>query len=236
MEGAPSARRLAIFLHGLGDRGLSFRRLAHTFSDRGVDFSTPTAPLRSVTLAHGAKMTAWFDLSELPVLPTTPYDEEGFSASTTLVHGWLNDAIASGTPATSIYLCGFSQGAALAVHAGISYPAPLGGIIAFAGWMPGPSDVSAAQATAHTRVLLVHGTLDTKVPAPLSEDARARLEAAGLSVRRIEFTGYHELGPNAVRLMDAFFRGDDALTAAAAGGVDEPEDGEDASATGSGPM
>lgn len=200
---------LVIFLHGLGDTGLSFRRLAESFKESMPDLEwlTPTASKRAVTLANGARMTAWFDMSELPVLPTTPFDEAGFSKSTALVHGWIDDASKRGIPAKRIFLCGFSQGAALAIHAGIRYSsAALGGIVAFAGWMPGPPAVAAAQREAHTRVLLVHGTLDTKVPSALSETAHDMLTAAGLRVRRVSFHGYHELGHSAVRLMRTFLR------------------------------
>ena len=201
-------RRLAIFLHGLGDQGMSFRRFAYTFreSHPTLEWHTPTAQKREVTLNPYGKMTAWFDLAELPVKESTPYDAQGFKDSTSLVHSWVDTAIASGIKSTDVYVCGFSQGAALALHSGIRYPLPLGGIIAFAGWMPGAPEVAEAQAVTHTRVLLVHGSHDSKVPAPLSERARVALEGAGLSVERFEFPGDHELGPQAVSLMDSFFK------------------------------
>jgi predicted esterase len=170
-------RRLAIFLHGLGDHGLSFRKLAAAFIDSEPDMRwiTPTAAKRAVSVAGGQKMTAWFDLAELPVTEATPFDEAGFAASTKLVHSWIEEAIVSGIEPEDIFLCGFSQGAALALHAGIRFPAALGGIASFAGWMPGPPDVAPAQAAAHTRVLVVHGTRDSKVPARLSTAAQSAL-------------------------------------------------------------
>ena len=87
-----------------------------------------------------------------------------------------------------MFLCGFSQGAALALHAGTQYPTALGGIIAFAGWLPGPLTVAPAHVSTSTRVLLLHGSHDSKVPGILSESARDILSAKGLSVTRVELT------------------------------------------------
>lgn len=203
----PAKKRLAIFLHGLGDSGFSFHRFNSVFRDTlpELEWHTPTATKRDVTLSPYGRMTAWFDLSELPVRPTTPTDAAGLEASTKLVHGWIDKAGEAGIAASDVFLCGFSQGAALALHAGTQYPSALGGIIAFAGWLPGPLTIASAQASASTRVLLLHGSHDSKVLGILSESARDVLSAKGLSVTRVEFEGDHELGPDALNHMRAFF-------------------------------
>lgn len=118
-----------IWLHGLGDTGAGWAALGRTINDKHPSwrFSFPTAAVRPVTL-NGTSMTAWMDIDDLPVTLDTPDDEAGCESSASVVHGLIDAEIARGTPASRIFLGGFSQGAAMSVYAGLTYPKALGGV------------------------------------------------------------------------------------------------------------
>ena len=63
-------------------------------------------------------------------------------------------------------LAGFSQGGALALHAGTRYPETLGGILVLSGYevLPGTREAEAAPANRRTPMLFCHGTQDPLVP------------------------------------------------------------------------
>ena len=61
-----------IFLHGLGDQGSSWRQLQQLFptsffDGKNVAWEFPTAPIVPVSCNGGYRMTAWFDLWDIPV-------------------------------------------------------------------------------------------------------------------------------------------------------------------------
>lgn len=119
-----------IWLHGLGDTGAGWSALGRMVNDKHPSwrFSFPTAAERPVTLYGNMLMTAWMDLDDLPVTLETPDDEPGYVQSAKVIHGLIDAELARGTPANRIFLGGFSQGAAMSVFAGLTYPKPLGGV------------------------------------------------------------------------------------------------------------
>lgn len=81
------------------------------------------------------------------------------------------------TPAATV-LGGFSQGAMMALHVGLSLEEPLAGIVAFSGALDLPEPLP----TARPPVLLVHGEFDTVVEAAESARAETELKARGFDV------------------------------------------------------
>ena len=80
-------------------------------------------------------MTNWFDMDKLPCQPGDKEYPETIEKSVTLVHKEIEGLEAKGVPASRIFVGGFSQGGAMAIQAGFTYPKKLGGIIAFSGWL-----------------------------------------------------------------------------------------------------
>jgi len=50
------------------------------------------------------------------------------------LHATLDQLVAEGLQPADIVLGGFSQGGAIALSAGMSYPKPLGGLVSISGW------------------------------------------------------------------------------------------------------
>ena len=109
---AAKAAPLCIWLHGLGDSSAGWSFLKGEFSSRlpALKWQFPNSPFQPVTLAGGEAMASWMDLDALPVTAHTPEDRAGFESSTKILHGLIDGAVAAGTPASSIFLGGFSQG------------------------------------------------------------------------------------------------------------------------------
>lgn len=207
------ARRISIiFLHGLGDSGDGWASLPNAFRHRGGAaawrWAFPSAPPRAVTLAPGHPMPAWFDLDALPVTKRTPDDAPGFAASAARVHALIAAEEAKGFLARDIFLGGFSQGAALALWAGLTYPSALGGVIALSGWLRAADLAALATPAARaSRVLLCHGAGDDKVDFERGAAARDALRPLVREVVWREFDGGHEFAQEEAAWIHAFIEG-----------------------------
>jgi len=124
--------------------------------------------------AQGRK---WFSLDQ-------PRDRQ-MAAAAEAAQG-LNDRVDAelkrrGLKPGAVVYCGFSQGAMVALLAGLMRDvAPLG-IVAIAGSLLAPEGGLVARG--RPPVLLVHGAEDRVVPASRSEEAAVRLRAAGMRVQ-----------------------------------------------------
>ncbi len=99
---------------------------------------------------------------------------------------WLNARVDEelgrrSLPPGAVVYCGFSQGAMVALLAGLRRNVSPLGIVAMAGSLMAPEGGLVARC--RPPVLLVHGAEDQLVPASRSEQASMRLRAAGLRVR-----------------------------------------------------
>ena len=79
-------------------------------------------------------MPSWFDLYSLE--SDGRVDEEGIKKAQHLIHQMIANEEKAGIPANRIVLGGFSQGGALALYAGLTYPKPVAGILALSCWLP----------------------------------------------------------------------------------------------------
>jgi phospholipase/carboxylesterase len=142
-----------------------------------VRFIFPHAPYRPITINGGHVMRGWYDIAELNS-QLRQEDEPGIRASACAIEALIAQQVASGIPARRIVLAGFSQGAAMALHAALRYAQPLAGIIALSGYLPLAASFAAEAhcANAGTPIFLAHGTGDNVVPLPLGESTRVLLE------------------------------------------------------------
>src|SRR5688572_29309869 len=111
-----------IWLHGLGADGHDFEPIVPQLrlpNDLAARFIFPHAPPRPVTWNNGYVMRAWYDID---------VDESGFiqnldqlRESEAAVHSLIEQQIGVGIPARRIVLAGFSQGAGVALHAGLHF-------------------------------------------------------------------------------------------------------------------
>ncbi|CAE8654454.1 unnamed protein product, partial [Polarella glacialis] len=111
-----------IFLHGLGDSGGGWTSLRRDAPLEWARWSFPDAPEQAVSCNGGHRMPSWFDIEELPLSEReTVGSPRGIDAAVSAVHAMLRQSESLGFPAHRTILGGFSQGAALALLAGLSY-------------------------------------------------------------------------------------------------------------------
>jgi len=168
-----------IWLHGLGADGHDFINIVPQLAlpeKQGVRFIFPHAPLRQVTLAQGASIRAWFDITSLSVAGINS-DEKAIYASQKAIEALIEQEIARGIPSQNIVLAGFSQGGAMALQCGLRYPQTLAGILVLSGFLPLADNLKAEKTLANqnTPILMLHGELDNVIPLPWAKVSYQKL-------------------------------------------------------------
>jgi len=198
IEPREAAEGAVIWLHGLGADGHDFEPIVPELDLGGrvaLRFVFPHAPVRPVTINGGMAMRAWYDIMTLE--RDGPEDEAGIRASGELLAGLIGREEARGMPSDRIVVAGFSQGGAIALHAGLRFPRPLAGIMALSTYLPLKSVFSAeviAPRAATPRdlpVFMAHGTFDPVLPMALGERSRDLLGKAGFDVEWHEYPMAH---------------------------------------------
>ncbi len=180
-RGAAQATASVIWLHGLGADGHDFEPIVPALrlpAEPAVRFVFPHAPIRPVTINGGMVMRAWYDIISLGV-EARDQDEEGIAASTGQVEALIAREVDRGVDPGRIVLAGFSQGGAIALHAGLRHRARIAGLVALSAYLlaPGRLDDEAAPENAATPVFLAHGQFDDVVPLVAGQHARDTLAA-----------------------------------------------------------
>lgn len=177
-----------VLLHGRGANRQDLLTLAPAFPSTcrliAVDAPFP--------IADGAY--AWYGLQG-----RFEPEPESFRKSTEALSDLLSDPIVANPSYPPTVLMGFSQGAVVALAAGLANPGRVGGIVALSGYLPdGPEFSFDAEAFGSRPILIVHGTEDPVIPAAMGEAAFRRLKAMGLQVAFSEYAMGHEIRPAAL--------------------------------------
>jgi phospholipase/carboxylesterase len=191
------AKQLMVLLHGYGADGRDLIGLGGQWRDDYPDmlFVSPDAPWQCGRNPGGFE---WFALSDRPV---EDFRREGADLARPVIVNFLIDLWSQTglTPADTI-LCGFSQGAMMALHVGLALDAEVRGVVAFSGALIPP-----AGPWARPPVALIHGDLDGVVPVQLSLDAEAALTAGGVDVHlHIEQGTGHGIAPDGLGFATGF--------------------------------
>ncbi|KAL2475716.1 carboxylesterase [Abeliophyllum distichum] len=192
----PMARSFVLWLHGLGDSGPANEPIKTLFTSpefKNTKWSFPSAPSSPVTCNYGAMMPSWFDILEIPVTADSPKDEGDVLKAVQNVHAMIDKEIAAGTNPNNVFVCGFSQGGALALASVLLYPKTLGGGAVFSGWIPFNSSIleRVTPDAKKTPISWYHGMADRTVFFEAGQAGPPFLEKAGLSS---EFKAYPGLG------------------------------------------
>jgi phospholipase/carboxylesterase len=165
-----------VWLHGLGANGHDFEPIVPLLELPRVRFVFPHAPARPVTINGGMVMPAWYDIVAL----ARPGGEDAaqVGVSSAQVDALIAREMSRGVPADHIVLAGFSQGAALALHAGTRSTERLAGILVLSGYevRAASREAESTPANRATPMLFCHGTQDPVVPVQggrLAYDAHA---------------------------------------------------------------
>ena len=192
---APAAASV-IWLHGLGADGHDFVPIVPELglpASPAIRFVFPHAPVRPVTLNMGMRMRAWYDIKTLTAEGRA--DEEGIRASVALTGRYVAAERAAGIPSERIVLAGFSQGGAIALHAGLRHPEPLAGILALSAYLPLQATLATelSESNRATPILMCHGIYDPVLPAQLGVMAREWLRTLGYAVEWHEYAMQHQV-------------------------------------------
>lgn len=201
IEPPVTATASVIWLHGLGADGHDFESIVPALAlpeDLGMRFVFPHAPYRPVTINGGYVMRAWYDIFDDTFLNRE--DAEGIEESGQALGRLIEREIDRGIASNRIFLAGFSQGGAVALHTGLRYPHPLAGIMALSTYLPLATHLEGHMSSANRDipVMMAHGTEDTIVPYALATQSRKFMEKLGY---RIEWRSYrmgHSLCPEEV--------------------------------------
>lgn len=156
------AQACVIWMHGLGSNSQNMMGLVDQFVlTSPVRHVFIDAPVRPVTVNNNQSMRAWYDITGLTLLSRE--DRAGIHASEALVLEVFEEQRAQGFTTKQIFLAGFSQGGAMALHTGLNLQDPIGGIIVLSAYLPLASERPDVHQLA-TPVFIAAGSLDNVVP------------------------------------------------------------------------
>ncbi|WDR01440.1 phospholipase [Devosia algicola] len=198
--GAP--KQAVILLHGYGSDGNDLIGLAPHWRDMLPDavFIAPNAPERVPGHPSGFQWFAPdFEADSIAMR------QQGLHAAAPVLGEFLTDFWAqTGLGAEDTILAGFSQGAMMALHFGLSLPEPLMGVLGFSGLFQ-PADNFGAAHLPKPPVAIIHGDMDAVVAFSLGEAAAATLTEAGYDVDFHSSVGVgHGIAPDGLAFAAAF--------------------------------
>ncbi len=196
-----------IALHGLGADGHNLTSLASDLAvKRPIRWLFPDAPIRPVSLHGGVPMRAWYDIHGLDF--GSREDEAGLRAAAQSIERLIQREIDRGISSERIFLCGFSQGGALALYTGLRYARCLAGILALSAYLP-VAEQCAAQASAvnrHTPIFMAHGDQDRVVSLAMGKWSRDRLRESGYPVVFHRYAMAHSICAQEIEEMGAWIQ------------------------------
>jgi phospholipase/carboxylesterase len=191
------AKQLTVLLHGYGADGRDLIGLGGEWRDDYPDmlFVSPNAPWPCGRNPGGFE---WFALSDRPA---EDFRREGADQARPVIVNFLMDLWAqTGLTARDTILCGFSQGAMMALNVALSLDQPVRGVLAFSGALIPPEGD-----WAKPPVALMHGDRDGVVPVELSIQAAAALTGAGIDNRlHISPGTAHGIAPDSLAFAGQF--------------------------------
>lgn len=196
-----------IWLHGLGADGNDFAPLVPELrlpNDLSVRFIFPHAPHIPVTVNGGYVMPAWYDILEMNL--ERKVDEAQLIASADAVQHLIEREIARGVASEKIILVGFSQGGAVAYHAGLTYEKPLAGLLILSSYFATHASASIHPANQQTPILIQHGTRDPIVNETLGQRAHRYLQDRNCNVTYETYAMDHTVCMDQVEAMSRWIQ------------------------------
>jgi len=201
-----------IFMHGLGDSAAGW---FDVFVDPKISpcLATTkvvllTAPEAPVTANGGARMTSWYDIKNF-----APKDDEfdksigveEIAQNTERINKVIEEEIKLlGGDSKRIAIGGFSQGCGMALHVGLEFDKPLGGIIGWSGYLFPVTKFN--EANENTPVLLANGISDNVVPFARADKSFGRLNAEKHKLIRLKEKGLaHSINQNVLNESKKYF-------------------------------
>lgn len=175
-SGGP-AKAAVVLLHGYGADGSDLIGLGQHWGQMFPDalFVAPNAPEPCAGSPFGFQ---WFPIG----LDRGHTWAKGAPMARAAIVPFLEDLWAqTGLKAEDTFLVGFSQGAMMALHVGLSLPEPVKGVVAFSGALIPPEGFEAG-IYGKPPIALAHGDLDQVVDPAQSQSAATTLTGLGYDV------------------------------------------------------
>jgi phospholipase/carboxylesterase len=182
MEWMTSRNVLMVALHGVAVSPAEVERIIASlesgFPLKRARWIFPRAPWRPITLLGGRTALAWYD-----VLARDPsrIDEAGLEQATRRLTELIGAERRNGSSRSPIVLAGFSQGGALALHAGIRLGDAVAGTVAVSSALPCPDGLPPSRPESPP-IFIAHGLFDTVVPFSMGRASMRALVAKGYRV------------------------------------------------------
>lgn len=209
VEPRSPATHAVIWLHGLGADGHDFEPIVPMFElepSPATRFVFPNAPVRAVTINGGMRMRAWYDIRGMDF--DRREDDEGILDSTRLVEELITRENERGIATARIVLAGFSQGGAIALHAGLRHREALAGIVALSTYLVRANTLATERAAANSGVPIfqAHGTGDPMVVPERGAAAKAALTGLRYPLEYHTYPMAHQVCPQEIDDIGAFLR------------------------------
>jgi phospholipase/carboxylesterase len=165
------AKQLVVLLHGFGADGNDLIELAQHWRPLLPDAAF-VAPNAHQPCAGAPMGRQWFPLSAARGVDDARSADDrwkGAESAKPVIDAFLDEELAKyGLDESRLGLCGFSQGAMMALHVGLRRPRAPAAIVGFSGLLIGPERLGEARARdakgAPPPILLVHGDQDPMIP------------------------------------------------------------------------
>jgi phospholipase/carboxylesterase len=196
-----------IWLHGLGADGNDFAPLVpqlHLPKDLSVRFIFPHAPHIPVTINAGYVMPAWYDILEMNL--ERKVDETQLIASAVEVQRLIERELARGVASEKIILVGFSQGGAVAYHAGLTYEKSLAGLLILSSYFATHASATIHPANQQVPIMIQHGSRDPIVNEALGQRAYRYLQDRGGNVSYESYPMEHTVCMEQVKSMSGWIQ------------------------------
>lgn len=194
-------QQFVVLLHGYGADGEDLIGLGQPLGQvlPGALFAAPNAPARCAQNPFGYE---WFPIDFGAMRESARIGVPGASDN---VRAYLEETWSrTGLGPAQTFLAGFSQGAMVALHVGLSLPEPVLGVIAMSGALVPPAGFP-QPGRVYPPVCLIHGDLDQVVDPALSEEAATVLGSAQLEVSRHVSVGTaHGIAPDGLEFAARF--------------------------------
>jgi len=158
-----------------------------------VRYIFPHAPMRPVTINGGYVMRAWYDIAGQSL--DERQDAAGIRASQRLIEQLIAQEAAGGILHDRMFLAGFSQGGAVALHTALRQTVPLGGVLALSTYLP-LADRAAEEmqpGSRKTPIFMAHGRNDPVIPSVLGKRSKDKLLQFGYAVEWHEYAMQHSV-------------------------------------------
>ncbi len=183
---------MIVAIHGLGDHPDNFRHLLDNFPE----------PAR-IILPRGLDATDGGGWSWFPIRARDPDVDalaQGIAAAADRIAAGIESLHQSRPTLGKPIVTGFSQGGMLTFALAVRHPEVVGQAVAVGGWLPPPLWPEAkTDGVKYPKLIALHGTTDTAVPLPPTQEAVDALKAKGFEFTLQTYEGVGHMIPPPMR-------------------------------------